>query len=117
MVVATFAPFRALRFRPDADGSGSGDLADLVAPPYDVLSDADVAALRNGLSLDLADHMIENVVATYALPLGIVTNVVVKGREVLVPMVIEEPSVVAGCSFSAKLALSLIHISEPTRPY
>ncbi|HMT89683.1 MAG TPA: DUF1015 family protein, partial [Dermatophilaceae bacterium] len=45
--MATFAPFRALRFRPDADGSGSGDLADLVAPPYDVLSDADVAALRD----------------------------------------------------------------------
>ncbi len=68
------------------------------------LSDADVAALRNGLSLDQADHMIENVVATYSLPLGIVTNLVVNGREVLAPMVIEEPSVVAGCSFAAKLA-------------
>ncbi|MGQ9815840.1 MAG: hydroxymethylglutaryl-CoA reductase, degradative [Candidatus Roseilinea sp.] len=68
------------------------------------LDEAEVAALRNGLSLDQADHMIENVVATYALPLGIVTNLVVKGREVLVPMVIEEPSVVAGCSFAAKLA-------------
>ncbi|MGQ9903442.1 MAG: hydroxymethylglutaryl-CoA reductase, degradative [Anaerolineae bacterium] len=68
------------------------------------LDEAEVAALRNGLSLDQADHMIENVVATYALPLGIVTNLVVNGREVLVPMVIEEPSVVAGCSFAAKLA-------------
>jgi hydroxymethylglutaryl-CoA reductase len=68
------------------------------------LSEADVAALRGGLSLDQADHMIENVVATYALPLGIVTNMVVNGRAVLVPMVIEEPSVVAGCSLAAKLA-------------
>ena len=68
------------------------------------LSEAEAAALRNGLSLDQADHMIENVVATYSLPLGIVTNLVVNGREVLVPMVIEEPSVVAGCSFAAKLA-------------
>ncbi len=68
------------------------------------LSEADVAALRNGLSFEQADHMVENVVATYALPLGIVTNLVVNGREVLAPMVIEEPSVVAGCSFAAKLA-------------
>ncbi len=67
------------------------------------LSEADIAALHGGLSLEQADHMIENVVATYALPLGIVTNLVVNGREVLVPMVIEEPSVVAGCSFAAKL--------------
>jgi hydroxymethylglutaryl-CoA reductase len=67
------------------------------------LSEADVAALRGGLSLEQADHMIENVVATYALPMGIVTNMVVNGREMLVPMVIEEPSVVAGCSFAAKL--------------
>jgi hydroxymethylglutaryl-CoA reductase len=68
------------------------------------LSETDVEALRNGLSLAQADHMTENVVATYALPLGIVTNMMVNGREVLVPMVIEEPSVVAGCSFAAKLA-------------
>jgi hydroxymethylglutaryl-CoA reductase len=68
------------------------------------LSEAETAALRAGLSLDQADHMIENVVTTYALPMGIVTNLVVNGREMLVPMVIEEPSVVAGCSFAAKLA-------------
>jgi hydroxymethylglutaryl-CoA reductase len=68
------------------------------------LSETDIAALRTGLTLDQADHMIENAVAIYALPLGIVTNLVVNGREVLVPMVIEEPSVVAGCSFAARLA-------------
>ncbi len=48
--------------------------------------------------------MVENVVGTYALPLGIATNFVVNGRDVLVPMVIEEPSVVAGASFAARLA-------------
>ncbi|HEY3291941.1 MAG TPA: hydroxymethylglutaryl-CoA reductase, degradative [Anaerolineae bacterium] len=68
------------------------------------LTESDVAALREGLTFEQADHMVENVIATYALPMGIVTNMVVNGREVLVPMVIEEPSVVAGCSFASKLA-------------
>jgi len=58
----------------------------------------------SGLERNLADHMIENVVGTYSLPLGIGLNFVVNGREVLVPMVIEEPSVVAGASYMAKLA-------------
>jgi hydroxymethylglutaryl-CoA reductase len=48
--------------------------------------------------------MVENVVGTYALPLGVATNFVVNGVDVLVPMVIEEPSVVAGASFAARLA-------------
>jgi hydroxymethylglutaryl-CoA reductase len=48
--------------------------------------------------------MIENAVGTFNLPLGIGLNFMVNGREVLVPMVIEEPSVVAGASFMAKLA-------------
>ncbi len=57
-----------------------------------------------GLSPVLADHMIENVVGVFALPLGVAANFVVNGREVLIPMAIEEPSVVAGASFMAKLA-------------
>jgi hydroxymethylglutaryl-CoA reductase len=57
-----------------------------------------------GLDADQADHMIENAVGVYGLPLGIAANFVVNGREVLVPMAIEEPSVVAGASFMAKLA-------------
>ena len=57
-----------------------------------------------GLSLEQADKMVENVVGAYALPLGIATNFVVNGRDVIVPMVIEEPSVVAGASFAARLA-------------
>mgnify|MGYP005622478885 CR=1 FL=1 len=57
-----------------------------------------------GLTLERAEHMIENVIGLYGFPLGIATNFVVNGREVLVPMVIEEPSVVAGASLAAKLA-------------
>ncbi len=57
-----------------------------------------------GLSLEQADHMIENVVGRYALPLGIAQNFIVNGRPVLVPMVVEEASIVAGASFMAKLA-------------
>jgi hydroxymethylglutaryl-CoA reductase len=49
-------------------------------------------------------HMVENVIGTYSLPLGIGLNFQVNGRDVLIPMVIEEPSVVAGASFMAKLA-------------
>jgi hydroxymethylglutaryl-CoA reductase len=47
--------------------------------------------------------MIENVIGTYSLPLGIGLNFQVNGRDVLVPFAIEEPSVVAGASFMAKL--------------
>ncbi len=57
-----------------------------------------------GLSPAQADHMIENAVGVFGLPLGVALNFVVNGREVLVPMAIEEPSVVAGASFMAKLA-------------
>lgn len=64
----------------------------------------DVEALRNGLSVDQAGQMIENAVGRYALPLGIGANFVINGREVLAPMVIEEPSVVAAVSYGAKLA-------------
>jgi hydroxymethylglutaryl-CoA reductase len=57
-----------------------------------------------GLSPEAADHMIENVIGLHSLPLGIALNFMVNGRDVLVPMAIEEPSVVAGASFMAKLA-------------
>jgi hydroxymethylglutaryl-CoA reductase len=67
---------------------------------------AELASLSGttGLSIDQADHMIENVVGIYALPMGIAQNFVINGRAVQVPMVIEEPSVVAGASFMARLA-------------
>ncbi len=57
-----------------------------------------------GISLESADHMIENAIGLHALPLGLGLNFQINGRDVLVPMAIEEPSVVAGASFMAKLA-------------
>lgn len=70
------------------------------------LTGDELAALTGeaGLTAENADHMIENVIGTHTLPLGIALNFVVNGREVLVPMAIEEPSVVAGASYMAKLA-------------
>lgn len=70
------------------------------------LTAEEAAALSGeaGLSLEQADHMIENVIGRYSLPIGIAQNFVVNGREVLVPMVVEEPSIVAGASFMARLA-------------
>jgi hydroxymethylglutaryl-CoA reductase len=72
------------------------------------LTQDEVAALQGAMGLDTAraDQMIENVVGLHTLPMGIASNFVVNGRDVLVPMVIEEPSVVAGVSFAAKLARS-----------
>ncbi len=60
----------------------------------------------SGLTFETADHMIENAVGLFSLPLGIAQNFIVNGKSVLVPMVVEEPSVVAAVSFMAKLAQS-----------
>ena len=59
---------------------------------------------EGGLSAELANHMIENAVGVFALPLGVARNFVINGRSVLVPMTVEEPSILAGVSFMAKLA-------------
>jgi hydroxymethylglutaryl-CoA reductase len=68
------------------------------------LSPEEVNVLHNGLSVAQADKMVENVVGRYALPLGIGANFLVNGKEYLIPMVVEEPSVVAAVSYAAKLA-------------
>jgi len=59
---------------------------------------------ETGLPLEIAENMIENVIGTFSLPVGIALNFQVNDRDVLVPMAVEEPSVVAGASFMAKLA-------------
>ncbi len=71
-----------------------------------MIGEADITALSDARSLPLqiANGMIENVIGTFELPLGIATNFVVNGRDYLVPMAVEEPSVVAAASFMAKLA-------------
>ncbi|MFN8530897.1 MAG: hydroxymethylglutaryl-CoA reductase, degradative [Anaerolineae bacterium] len=57
----------------------------------------------NGLNAAQADHMVENAIGVYALPMGVATNFLINGDDVLIPMVIEEPSVVAAVSNAAKL--------------
>jgi hydroxymethylglutaryl-CoA reductase len=70
------------------------------------LSDQECALLRNtgSLPLDLADRMIENVVGATPVPLGIAVNFQINKRDYLIPMAIEEPSVVAAASYAAKMA-------------
>jgi hydroxymethylglutaryl-CoA reductase len=73
---------------------------------FDGLCENDLENLRGGngvLSIERADKMIENVVGTYELPLGIATNFQINGEDRLIPMVVEEPSIVAGASYAAKL--------------
>jgi len=59
---------------------------------------------EGSLPLKIADGMIENVVGRFELPLGIATNFQVNGKDYLIPMAVEEPSVVAAASHMAKLA-------------
>jgi len=70
------------------------------------LSDQECALLRNtgSLPLDLADRMIENVIGATPVPLGIAVNFQINKRDYLIPMAIEEPSVVAAASYAAKMA-------------
>jgi hydroxymethylglutaryl-CoA reductase len=56
------------------------------------------------LNGELTDVFIENAVGTFALPLGVATNFLINGRDVLVPMAVEESSVLAAASHGAKLA-------------
>jgi len=57
-----------------------------------------------GISYDMADNMIENAIGTFSLPLGIATNFRINDKDYLIPMVIEEPSVIAAASKAAKIA-------------
>ncbi len=70
------------------------------------LTDEDVEILREGSGIDfkMADSMIENAVSFISYPLGIATHFLINGKEYLVPMAIEEPSVVAAASKGAKVA-------------
>jgi hydroxymethylglutaryl-CoA reductase len=72
-----------------------------------LLSAGDAAALRDGRHVLLpaaADKIIENVIGVFGLPFAIVPNFIVNGSGRLAPMVVEEPSIVAGLSFAATLA-------------
>lgn len=69
------------------------------------LSEAEQALLAGGSGLDrrLAGQMIENAIGVYGLPLGVAPNFLVNGRELLVPLAIEEPSVVAALGNAARM--------------
>lgn len=71
---------------------------------YANLNNDDLGTLHIGLSIEQADAMIENVVGRFTLPLGLGTNFLINDREFVVPMVVEEPSIVAAVSYAAKLA-------------
>jgi hydroxymethylglutaryl-CoA reductase len=70
------------------------------------LSEEECSVLQNtgSLPLDVADRMIENVVGAIPIPLGIAVNFFINKRDYLIPMAIEEPSVVAAASYAAKMA-------------
>ena len=68
------------------------------------LTGEDVSILNRGLGLEEADRMIENVIGTISFPLGIATNFLIDGKDYLIPMALEEPSVVAAASNIAKIA-------------
>jgi hydroxymethylglutaryl-CoA reductase len=72
------------------------------------LTDEEVNMLKapSSLSLDLADRMIENVIGVFPMPMGIAVNFLINGRDYLIPMVIEETSVVAAASYGAKMTRS-----------
>ena len=68
---------------------------------YDLLNDLKG---EGSLPLKIADGMIENVVGRFELPLGIATNFLINSKDYLIPMAVEEPSVVAAASHMAKMA-------------
>ena len=84
------------------------------------LTEEDLVALDTGthtLKIHLADKMIENVVGVFGLPMGVGLNFLVDGREVIVPLAVEEPSIVAGLSGAARTArLSGGYRTEVTDP-
>ncbi|MGC8546089.1 MAG: hydroxymethylglutaryl-CoA reductase, degradative [Thermoplasmata archaeon] len=70
------------------------------------LTEEEISLLRNmgGLGENLADHMIENVISVMEIPIGIAVNFLINDKDYLIPMAIEEPSVVAAASNAAKMA-------------
>ena len=75
------------------------NFANLSKDELDILENTD-----GGISFDQADKMIENAIGTFSLPLGVATNFKINGKDYVVPMVIEEPSVIAAASKGAKIA-------------
>src|SRR4051795_7500733 len=81
-------------------------MADRLRKLADALDDRDLKGLGESATLPLAnaDAMIENAVGVLGLPVGVGLNFVVKGEDVLIPMAVGEPSVIAAVSLAAKIA-------------
>jgi len=75
------------------------NFANLSKDDLKILQDTD-----GGISYDKADKMVENAIGTFSLPLGVATNFQINGKDYVIPMVIEEPSVIAAASKGAKVA-------------
>ena len=75
------------------------DFSDLSPDELKIIEDA-----TGGISFEKADNMIENAIGIFSLPLGIATNFRINDKDYLIPMVIEEPSVIAASSKAAKTA-------------
>ncbi|MCW4004040.1 MAG: hydroxymethylglutaryl-CoA reductase, degradative [Candidatus Bathyarchaeota archaeon] len=69
------------------------------------LTDEEVCLLENtgSLSMENADHMVENVIGVFPEPLGVAVNFLINGKDYLIPMATEEPSVIAAASYAAKM--------------
>ena len=80
-----------------------GERRDAIEAHADLKTDEVAALDGRALSMDQADLMVENVIGTFALPLGVGLNLLIDGRETVVQMAVEEPSVVAAVSNMAKL--------------
>jgi len=76
-----------------------GSFANLSAEELEILQSND-----GGISFEKADKMVENTIGTFSLPLGVATSFKINGKDYLIPMVIEEPSVIAAASKGAKIA-------------
>jgi hydroxymethylglutaryl-CoA reductase len=77
-----------------------------IVESFSGLSKEEIKILKGngGISFDEADNMVENTIGILSLPLGIATNFKINGKDYLIPMVIEEPSVIAAASKAAKIA-------------
>lgn len=76
-----------------------------VVAEFSELTEEEIELLKKSkITLEKANAMIENVIGTFELPIGIATNFKIDGKDYLIPMVIEEPSVVAAASHGAKIA-------------
>jgi hydroxymethylglutaryl-CoA reductase len=80
------------------------------------LAEEDLQQLKAGLDISAANRMAENVIGMTQIPLGIASNFRINGRDYLIPMATEEPSVVAAASHAAKLALPEGFTASSTRP-